>query len=1194
VARHTSRAGHRAGRIFVGLSALAALVVLLVGVPLVLLGAWRYLGPPLPSWQELSGPDDGTLFVRVLCLIGWAGWVTFAWSVLAEIVAQVLGWRLPALPWQRRMAAGLVAAVALTVSSPAIASTTATPVLAAPAVAAPVFHAPQAQAVPVAPTAGPATTAGYREHRVQPGEQMPALAERYLGDKYRWQAIAAATYGIEQPDGRTLRPGDTRVYPGWIVRVPVRADAGRSGLSPYAPTTALTATPAVTPVYVVARGDWLWHIADRFLGDPERYTEIEALNPGLEHRDGRFPDHIEATWRVVLPTDAHDRGARTHATGTVLVPPPPPNTKPGDIPPPVTGPGATPPGAVVPDTSATPSAPSTPSTPPSVSPRPTPSASAATAIAGPGGSTAASPGAAAPGVTPSAQTPTPAPPPAAGNGQQPAEDGSMLDQALLIGVPLFGAGLLAALVLTSLRQRRRRQEQHRPVGRRLPEPVEAKVETQLRVVAQPIAVDRLDHAMRVLAAALVDRSPEQMPDIIGAWLQADTINLLLTRPCADPPAPWTGDELNWTLPGDIALPDVDGQLAPLPILVAVGSQPGMHLMLDLERLGVLTITGDPGRTGDLLRYLAAELSCNAWSDHVEVTVAGFDAIETGELIALGGDRIDAAPSIAAAIDRIRRRASQVVQSLDHLGAVDPLTGRIADIAADAWMPRVLLVSNPGPDEVAALEALDRDLSATGRCAVAIAVTARDEIGRWPVAIDADGRLTIEFLGMTGDDAHLTAAGLPRTELGGLADLLNTARRGTPTAPGADDPDPDQGTDWPRVPPAPEREPWAQGTDAAGGLLDNLLGDHEDSTDPDEQGGHDPADDEAPDEPAQTAVPTPAVREPEAAPVPKPLPPLPRPAADSNPPADEAARIPAVVALTSSQAPTRKRVSAPVRRRHSDPSLDIDVRAWNDADPTRPRFAILGPVTVDAAGQQPTERLRFYAEIIVYLAARGSRGATTDQFNEAIWPGQQPKAASRRVAVARARRWLGETEGEPWLPDATSDRRYRLREGYLFDWHLYRRLRSRGEARGPAGTGDLRQALALVRGAPLAGADVAYSTSARNPYVWLPTSEIQPHHLASAVVDTAHRLVELCLDGGDIAGARWAVEQAWLADPDRASDIAWRDLLRVAGAEGNTAELDQLLGDLMRAREAEIPEDLDKDTYRLLCDLMPERMRAGVR
>jgi hypothetical protein len=266
-------------------------------------------------------------------------------------------------------------------------------------------------------------------------------------------------------------------------------------------------------------------------------------------------------------------------------------------------------------------------------------------------------------------------------------------------------------------------------------------------------------------------------------------------------------------------------------------------------------------------------------------------------------------------------------------------------------------------------------------------------------------------------------------------------------------------------------------------------------------------------------------------------------------------------------------------------------------PTRPGRASRSSarVTVEAPGQLPPERLRFYAEIITYLAVRGQRGATVDQVDEALWPGQQVKATSRRIAISRARKWLGETaDGEPWLPDATGDRRYRLRDGYLLDWHLFRRLRARGESRGPAGGPDLRQALTLVRGAPLAGADIAYSSTTRNPYAWLPNSEIPPHHLASAVVDTAHRLVELCLDGGDITGARWAVDQAWLADPDRASDIAWRDLMRVAAAEGKTAELDEMLGELIRARDAEVPEDLDCDTYRLLCELMPDRMRAGVR
>ena len=1166
-----ARPGRRARRVVIGLAALAALAALLVAVPLVLLIAWRYLGPPLPTPQELIRPDDGTLFVRVLCAVGWLAWATFVWSVLAELLAAWRGWRLPAVTWQRRVAAGLIAAITMAITSPAIASATAAPVRAAPA--APAATAPAVAATP-GPTASsalsPPPRSGYIEHQVRAGEQMPALAERYLGDKYRWHTIAAATYGLPQPDGKVLWPGDTRIYPGWTVRVPNATTTQTPTLTPVAQRTTVD-RPAVAPVYRVADGDWMWFIAERFLGDPERYTEIQALNPEYEDRDSRFPDLIRVNDRLVLPNEARDRGPRPHATGTIVNPAPPPaEAVPGRPP----SPGGAGPGTPTP-------APTAPG--PSTSPRPTASASVAPSATASPTQGAASTGPAAPERT---QTPGRATP----DGHQPGEDDSMLDNALLIGVPLFGAGLLAALLLTTLRRYRRRQQQHRPAGRRLPTPVEPKVETQLRVVAQPVAVERLDHALRALAAGLAGRPAEGMPDIVGAWLHGDTVNLLLTRPCPDPPAPWTGNQLNWTLPGDIDLPDSDGQLAPLPTLAAVGSQPGMHLLIDLERLGLLAITGDQRRADDLLRYLTAELACNAWSDHVEITVAGFDAAETGELIALGGDRIDAAPNISTAIERIRRRASQVVQSLDHLDASDPLTGRIADIAADAWMPQVLLANNPGPEEIAALEALDNDLSATGRCAVAVAVTTNREIGRWPITVDTNGRLTIPFLGMTGDDATLTTAGLPRAELGNLADLLETARRRTPP------PDPDRGSPadpdagWPPVPAAPEVEPWAAGTDAAGALLREPA--H--TAEPESPDEHDPTDNEAPDEDATAAIPEGTPHETEPA-TPKPLPPLPPTGADPSTTVNEGARAPAVVPLTGRQGPTRKKVTAPARRRHSDPTLDADLRAWAEADPTRPRIAILGPVTVEASGQQPSERLRFYAEIIVYLAARGARGATTDEFDEALWPGQRPQATSRRVAVARARRWLGVTaDGEPWLPDATADRRYHLRDGYLLDWHLFRRLRSRGEARGPAGAADLRQALALVRGAPLAGADNAYSPVARNPYPWLPKSDIPPYHLASAIVDTAHRLAELCLDGGDITGARWAVDQAWVADTDRSSDIIWRDLLRVAAAEGNTAELDQLLGELIRVREAEVPEDLDKATYRLLCDLMPERIRAGVR
>ena len=174
----------------------------------------------------------------------------------------------------------------------------------------------------------------------------------------------------------------------------------------------------------------------------------------------------------------------------------------------------------------------------------------------------------------------------------------------------------------------------------------------------------------------------------------------------------------------------------------------------------------------------------------------------------------------------------------------------------------------------------------------------------------------------------------------------------------------------------------------------------------------------------------------------------------------------------------------------------------------------------------------------------------------------------------------------------SDRLYRLNSGYLLDWHLFRRLRSRGESRGAAGVKDLRAALELVRGVPLDGAERAYAAGARNPFTWLPESDIYPGHITSAIVDTAHELAELYLEAGDPTGARWAVQQAWLADPERGDDAPWHDIMRAAHAEGHTAELRNLLGELMRVREAEVPEDLTPVTYALLRELLPDLLAAS--
>jgi hypothetical protein len=110
-----------------------------------------------------------------------------------------------------------------------------------------------------------------------------------------------------------------------------------------------------------------------------------------------------------------------------------------------------------------------------------------------------------------------------------------------------------------------------------------------------------------------------------------------------------------------------------------------------------------------------------------------------------------------------------------------------------------------------------------------------------------------------------------------------------------------------TPPASETEPWARNTDASGALIDS--------------------------EPAAEA---------------------------SQPPLAEA--VGGDVAVPSVVVQPRREVTAAIRqrRRQADPHLDADLHAWHNHDPTRPRIAILGPVTVEAPGVEPEQRRRFRA------------------------------------------------------------------------------------------------------------------------------------------------------------------------------------------------------------------------------------------
>ncbi len=250
-------------RLLDGLRALLAAAVLsalIAGVPLVL---YTLAGSPLPAHlpslgeigHALTHRDDGTLFLVVVKVVSWAAWASFVASTLVELASRIRGRATPHLPGlgaAQWLSAQLISSVALAAGSPAAL------VMAA---------VPPAAVVAAAPA---------------------ALAD-------------TATASRDAGDGPVrFASADTRSGLGQVTTTGTQGPPGQA----HARVLRLTHS-----AYQVRRGDCLWTIAERHLGDGDRYTEIAQLNRGRVMTDGaRFtqPDVIRPGWVLRMPAAATD------------------------------------------------------------------------------------------------------------------------------------------------------------------------------------------------------------------------------------------------------------------------------------------------------------------------------------------------------------------------------------------------------------------------------------------------------------------------------------------------------------------------------------------------------------------------------------------------------------------------------------------------------------------------------------------------------------------------------------------------------------------------------------------------------------------------------------------------------------------------------------------------------------------------
>jgi DNA-binding SARP family transcriptional activator len=193
----------------------------------------------------------------------------------------------------------------------------------------------------------------------------------------------------------------------------------------------------------------------------------------------------------------------------------------------------------------------------------------------------------------------------------------------------------------------------------------------------------------------------------------------------------------------------------------------------------------------------------------------------------------------------------------------------------------------------------------------------------------------------------------------------------------------------------------------------------------------------------------------------------------------------------------------------------------------PRIAVLGPVEVDGA-TGPVEasvRVRLM-ELAAFIALNG--GVSTDQIDQAVWPDRagMPNVKARSAAVSELRRWFGlDASGQDHLPrhqDESCVRFGATVETDLDEWNALI-----GSSVFDAPTEKLWSALALVRGAPFAGAHP-------RRYAWAASTR---EELTGQIVDVSFELGRRSLRDGRWGDAERAVAVGLRVEPTQ--EALWR-------------------------------------------------------
>ncbi|MGV9248711.1 LysM peptidoglycan-binding domain-containing protein [Streptomyces sp. NPDC003710] len=283
----------------------------------------------------------------------------------------------------------------------------------------------------------------------------------------------------------------------------------------------------------------------------------------------------------------------------------------------------------------------------------------------------------------------------------------------------------------------------------------------------------------------------------------------------------------------------------------------------------------------------------------------------------------------------------------------------------------------------------------------------------------------------------------------------------------------------------------------------------------------------------------------------------------SPAADVSGEVfPALLAATTDPSGLRLPSPAPSPARldneaapDTDPAEASETDECEAHDLHAPEIRVLGPVEVtgvDSTGHGP--RMAQLAALLHFRPGRSADVLCADMDPVSPW-----STSTLNARMQGLRSSLGsDPSGNLYVPRRKAgEDPYRLAPGVRCDWTRFLQLAERALPLGPSGLTDLEKALTLVRGKPFGGRP-------------LPWAEPYAQEMITRILDVAHTVATHRIPAGphhDLSAARQAVATGLDVDPT--AELLYRDWMRLEAARGNRSGLHTAI-----TRVQQVNQDLD--------------------